>query len=104
MKYSLNSKQISNIFSNACKFRTKNISFKYLLDSDFGIAFSVGRRAGNAVLRNKFKRKARSLAFHTILPDKKIQILIHPNFSLHKKMSIKDDVQLFQLHLQNRTK
>tara|TARA_B110000263_G_scaffold125740_1_gene109417 strand:- start:24 stop:338 length:315 start_codon:yes stop_codon:yes gene_type:complete len=104
LKYSLNSKQISNIFSNACKFRTKNLSFKYLLDSEFGVAFSVGRKSGNAVLRNKFKRKTRSLACHTIFPDKKIQILIHPNFTLHKKMSIKGDIRLFQLHLQNRNK
>jgi ribonuclease P protein component len=102
LKYSLTSKQISNIFSSACKFRTKNISFKYLFNGDPGVAFSVGKRAGNAVLRNKFKRQARSLTFNALFPDNNIRILIHPNFALHKKMSIKDDIRLFQLHLQNR--
>jgi RNase P protein component len=102
LKYSLNSKQISNIFSSACKFRTKNLSFKYLLDSEPGVAFSVGKRAGNAVLRNTLKRKIRSLAFNNLFPDSNIQILIHPIFTLHKKMSIKSDMRLFKLHLQNR--
>ncbi|MDC1050917.1 ribonuclease P protein component [Candidatus Marinimicrobia bacterium] len=102
MKYSLSSKEINNVFSSTCKFRTKNLSFKYLLNSEPGIAFSVGKRAGNAVLRNKFKRKIRNLAFNTLFSNN-VQILIHPISTLHKNMSFADDFGLFQLHLQKRS-
>ena len=52
----------------AKSFTTEDLSFKYLLDEDPHLGFSVSAKYGCAVQRNLFKRRCRSL-FMRILVD-----------------------------------
>ena len=45
----------------AKSFTTEDLSFKYLLDEDPHLGFSVSAKYGCAVKRNLFKRRCRSL-------------------------------------------
>lgn len=56
-----------------------DLSFKYAPHHSAAIGFIVSKRYGNAVVRNLFKRRCRSLFYKIfIAPDAEIAIIIHP--------------------------
>ena len=99
MKSSLCAKEARNVLSNNSRFKTKNLSFKYSLSSGLGLAFSVRRQMGGAVLRNRFKRKARSLFLGGLFKDIPVHVLVHPLCKLSKQPDLIDDFILFKNHL-----
>tara|TARA_B100000579_G_scaffold421043_1_gene421404 strand:+ start:138 stop:458 length:321 start_codon:yes stop_codon:yes gene_type:complete len=99
LKRSLCAKEARNVLSSNSRFKTKNLSFKYSLSSGVGLAFSVRRQMGGAVLRNRFKRKARALFLGGLFNDVPVHVLIHPLYSLSKHPSLIDDFILFKNHL-----
>jgi len=101
LKKSLCSKEARDVLSGNNQFKTKKISFKYSPSSRLGIAFSVRRQMGGAVLRNRFKRKARALFLGGLFNSLSINILVHPLYKLNRNPSLLDDFILFKKHLIN---
>ena len=99
MKSSLCAKEARNVLSSNSRFKTKNLSFKYSLSLSLGLAFSVRRQMGGAVLRNRFKRKARSLFLGGLFKDIPVHVLVHPLYRLSKHPDLIDDFVLFKNHL-----
>ena len=99
MKNSLCAKEASDVLSSNRRFKTKNLSFKYSHSSSLGLAFSVRRQMGGAVLRNRFKRQARALFLGGLFNDVPVHVLVHPLYKLNKHPSLIDDFVLFKNHL-----
>ena len=101
MKHSLGTKEIQNILSGASRFKTKNLSFKYLLSSPSAVAFSVGRGAGSAVLRNKLKRQSRALFYGPLFQGVSLHLLVYPLGVLQKNRGILEDFKALKKHLES---
>lgn len=95
------SKDAKDILSGNNHFKTKNISFKYSPSSSLGIAFSVPRKIGGAVLRNRFKRKARAVFLGGLFCDIPVNVLVRPLYRLGADPGVLDDFVLFKNHLTN---
>ena len=63
MKFSLSSAQCAAVIKNQHKFKTSGVLFYFVLSKKPLIGFAVNKKLGNAVLRNRFKRRCRSLLF-----------------------------------------
>ncbi len=61
MKNSILNKDFKRILYNSKSLHVRDLLFYYDIDPHPGISFIVSRHAGNAVLRNKFKRRCRAL-------------------------------------------
>ena len=56
-----------------------DLSFKYVPRHPSAIGFIVSKQYGNAVVRNLFKRRCRSLFYKIFIkPDADMAIIIHP--------------------------
>ena len=99
MKGSLNAKRVGSLLSQAFSFKTNHFSFRYLGSSVPGIAFSVNRGLGTAVLRNGIKRRSRALFQGPLFDDVSLQVVVRPLADLKECKNIAHDFQLFKKHL-----
>ena len=99
MKDSLNAKGVSSLLSQAFSFKTAHFSFRYLGSSVSGIAFSINKSLGSAVLRNSIKRKSRALFRGPLFQDVPLQVVVRPLTALKKCTNISNDFQLLKKHL-----
>jgi len=99
LKSSLCAKEARCVLSSNNRFKTKNLSFKYSLSPGLRLAFSVSRKVGGAVLRNRFKRKTRALFLGGLFNGVPVHVLIHPLYKLNRRPSLVDDFVLFKNHL-----
>ena len=100
MKYSLSSQQARGVLSCSETFKTKNISFKYTFSDSLAVAFSVKRAMGPAVLRNKFKRKSRSILRGSLFKNIFIHLLVQPTSKITKEVSVLEDFGLLKKHIE----
>ena len=61
MKNSVVNKDFKRVLCNSKSLQVRDLLFYYNVNSKTGISFIVSRRTGNAILRNKFKRRCRAL-------------------------------------------
>ena len=101
MKNSLNSKQINTILSQGPSFKTKHFSFKFLCFSPSGVSFSINKRLGSAVLRNKLKRQIRPILNSQIFNNKDLQVVVRPRPSIKNIDNISKDLKLFIEHVKS---
>jgi len=99
LKYSLSAKEAQNVLKSSKQFKTKNISFKYIPSASPGLAFSVSRKAGPAVLRNKFKRQSRSIFLSSLFKGFPLFLLVRPRIKITKQNSVFEDFSLLKNHL-----
>ena len=99
MKGSLNAKRVGPLLSQAFSFKTNHFSFRYLESSVPGIAFSINRGLGAAVLRNSIKRKSRALFGGPLFQGVSLEVIVRPLASLKECKNIAHDFQLFKKHL-----
>ena len=99
MKKSLSSQEIKSLLSEGKQFRTSNLSFKYYPALRTGLAFSVPRGSGRAVLRNKLKRIARARIAGDLFSAFSFHCLVRPITGLTKQMAVANDFILFADHL-----
>ena len=55
--------QCAAVIKNQHKFKASGILFYFVLSKKSLIGFAVNKKLGNAVLRNRFKRRCRALFF-----------------------------------------
>jgi len=102
LKNSLNAQQAQAVFSCSKNFKTKKISFKYVFSDNVAVAFSIKRSMGPAVLRNKFKRKSRSILRGGLFKNSPIHLLIQPTSKITKEVSVLEDFDLLKKHIESR--
>jgi len=61
LKNSILNKEFKKVLYNSKSLHVRDLLFYYDTNTEEGVSFIVSRRTGNAVLRNKFKRRCRSL-------------------------------------------
>ncbi|MCF0232296.1 MAG: ribonuclease P protein component [Enterococcus sp.] len=81
MKLIKSKDQISELFKTGQFIKEKNLSIIYKNDQEEGVAFIAGKKLGNAVWRNKAKRRMRELVrindFNS--KDKKLLLIANKN-------------------------
>tara|TARA_Y100000590_G_scaffold439771_1_gene564251 strand:+ start:35 stop:358 length:324 start_codon:yes stop_codon:yes gene_type:complete len=102
LKDSLSAQQAQRVLSCSKGFKTKKISFKYVISDRPAIAFSIKRTAGSAVLRNKFKRQSRSILREGLFKNNPVHLLVRPTSKITKKVSVLKDFNLLKQHLEAR--
>jgi|APSaa5957512535_1039671.scaffolds.fasta_scaffold402247_1 ribonuclease P protein component len=86
MKYSLLHEEVETLLKKRVRFRTRFFLFK-TQKNKCGIcrvAFVFSRKRGNAVLRNRFKRRIRELIRRQDFKDTGLDFLCIPSGSLQK--------------------
>jgi len=96
----LSAKEAQTVLKGSKQFKTKNISFKYIPSDRPALAFSVSRKAGTAVLRNKFKRQSRSIFLSSFFKNLPLFLLVRPRIKITKQNSVFEDFSLFKNHLE----
>ena len=82
MKYSISNQEFKNTLFNSKSLLVRDLLFYYNKNT-VGISFIVSRKLGNAVLRNKFKRRCRQLFLQKQNSDLlSIQVIIKPKKNL----------------------
>ncbi len=87
------------VLGGSSRFNTKNLSFKYLSFNRKAISFSINRKQGSAVLRNKFKRQSRSIYLSSVFKNAMFLVLVRPRLGLSKNFCVFHDFHLFKQHL-----
>jgi ribonuclease P protein component len=102
LKASLNSKQITVLLSSdSFVFKTKKFSFRYLPSAFLAFSFSISRRLGSAVKRNRLKRCSRALLSGPLFDGLSFDCLIRPSVPLQELRNIREDFVEFQQYLLN---
>ena len=88
MKKSISNKDFKQILFHSKSLPIRDLLFYYAKGNQSAISFIVSRHKGNAVIRNKFKRRCRAL-FNLYLTDqlKKYQIIVKPTNVIDKRYS-----------------
>ena len=91
MKNSILNKDFKRVLYNSKSLHVRDLLFYYDIDAQPGVSFIVSRRTGNAILRNKFKRRCRSLfQKYSANQLKKYKIIIKPQKSIKNHYSWND--------------
>ena len=93
MKNSLSSKEIYFTLQQSSIFNSPSFSVRFVPRGCFKVGFSVSRRLGSAVVRNKFKRKIRALVFSCGLANLGFYLLFFPGRSLDNFRNIERDLK-----------
>ena len=72
-----------------------NLLFKYAKSSVPQIGFIVSRKYGNAIKRNKFKRRCREILYEKIKQGMPLQVIIMPKAINIKYSEIKSAINSF---------
>jgi ribonuclease P protein component len=102
LKNSLNSKQINTILSQGPSFKTEHFSFKFLCFSPSGVGFSINKKLGSAVLRNKLKRQIRSILNNQVFNNESMQVVVRPSPIIKNINNISKDLKLFIEHVRSK--
>ena len=87
MKNSIVNQDFKKILFNSKSLLVRDLLF-YYQKKNFGIAFILSRKLGNAVIRNKFKRRCRSLFLNAKQNrPEQLQVLIWPQKKLTNNYS-----------------
>ena len=97
MKNSILNREFKKILYNSKSLHVRDLLFYYDTDIQEGISFIVSRRTGNAVLRNKFKRRCRAL-FNQYSKNKlhRYKVIIKPVKPIQGHYSWKDLSRSFE--------
>ncbi len=88
MKNSILNKDFKRILYNSKSLHVRDLLFYYDINDQPGISFIVSRRTGNAVIRNKFKRRCRALfQKHSANQLQKYTIIVKPKKSIKNHYS-----------------
>tara|TARA_B100000609_G_scaffold37759_1_gene28393 strand:+ start:2238 stop:2549 length:312 start_codon:yes stop_codon:yes gene_type:complete len=91
LKNSIKDKNFKNILFASKSLKIRDLLFYYKKDNRASISFIVNKSKGSAVLRNKFKRRCRSLFFNFYNHKlKNIQIIVRPTLNLENNFSWKE--------------
>lgn len=94
MKNSILNKDFKQVLYNSKSLHVRDLLFYYETNTELGVSFIVSRKTGNAVLRNKFKRRCRALfRKHGIDKLQNYKIIIKPKKPLNNHYSW-DDLSL----------
>ena len=87
MKHSITTQDFKKILFNSKSLPVGDLLF-YYKEHKPGISFIVSKKLGNAVLRNKFKRRCRMLFFQKNKEyDKTLQIIVRPQKKIENNYS-----------------
>ena len=87
MKRSITTQDFKKILFNSKSLLVGDLLF-YYQEHKLGISFIVSKKLGNAILRNKFKRRCRMLFFQkTKVHYKTLQIIVRPQKKLENNYS-----------------
>tara|TARA_Y100001970_G_scaffold268391_1_gene359609 strand:- start:310 stop:615 length:306 start_codon:yes stop_codon:yes gene_type:complete len=79
LKYSLSAQDFKIVYNNSKKMNTGDILFMHSNTlKNAGVGFLVSKKYGNAVKRNLFKRRCRSLYIQCDFKNKKTSLIIRP--------------------------
>ena len=82
MNFSIRSSEFYGIMKKSKSLSIGDLSFKYTPHQDSAIGFIVSKHYGNAVERNLFKRRCRSLFYKIFIkPGASMAIIIRPNIT-----------------------
>ncbi len=95
MKFSISSKDFKNIFANSQSLQLGNLLFKYAESTTPQIGFVVSKKYGNAIERNKFKRRCREVLYEKIKQGMHLQVIIMPKTTNIKYSEIKSTINSF---------
>jgi ribonuclease P protein component len=83
VKHSIVNQDFKKILFNSKSLLVRDLLFYYQKNQYNGIAFIVSRKLGNAVVRNKFKRRCRFLFLNTQKNKaEQLQIVVRPKKKL----------------------
>tara|TARA_B100001175_G_C19090212_1_gene440093 strand:+ start:192 stop:500 length:309 start_codon:yes stop_codon:yes gene_type:complete len=95
LKFSISSKDFKNIFAKGQSLKTGDLLFKYIESTSPQIGFVVSRKYGNAIQRNKFKRRCREIFYEKIKQGMKLQVVIIPKDKNIDYSEIKKSINSF---------
>ena len=78
MKFSISSKDFKKIFAKSQSLQCGCLLFKYIKNSPPQVGFVVSRKYGNAVKRNKFKRRCREILYKKMKEGMQVQVIVMP--------------------------
>jgi len=97
LKNSVINKDFKRVLHNSKSLQVGDLLFYYDIHIKTGLSFIVSRRTGNAVLRNKFKRRCRSLfRSYSAKQLKNYTIIIKPTQPLQGHYSWQDLSRSFE--------
>tara|TARA_B100001029_G_scaffold179832_1_gene191432 strand:+ start:2293 stop:2616 length:324 start_codon:yes stop_codon:yes gene_type:complete len=78
LKYSLNNKEFSKLFSSHKSLFIGDLLFRYKKNNSSKLGLTVSKKYGNAIKRNLFKRRARVL-FIKYFSNHNLHLIVQPN-------------------------
>ena len=97
MKNSLSPKEFKQVFDFSKRAQCKYLTFKYAQTNISKIGFVVSKKYGNAVRRNKLKRRCRALFADNIMnKNLNISVIIFPNKQNIKYKNLSSDFLNFK--------
>ena len=80
MNFSLSSADFAHIMQSSQSLNVRDLSFRYAPSARPGLGFVVPKKYGDAVRRNLFRRRCRSLFTSTIIHNKILcSVVVRPN-------------------------
>ena len=95
MKFSISSKDFKNIFAKGQSLKIGVLLFKYIESTAPQIGFVVSRKYGNAIQRNKFKRRCREIFYEKIKLGMRLQVVVIPKDNNIDYSQIKKSINSF---------
>tara|TARA_Y100001970_G_C14166935_1_gene821867 strand:- start:1384 stop:1713 length:330 start_codon:yes stop_codon:yes gene_type:complete len=97
LKNSLSPKEFKHLFDLAKNARCKHLTFKYAKTNISKIGFVVSKKYGNAIGRNKLKRRCRELFANNIVnKNLNISVIVFPNKENIKYKNLESDFLYFK--------
>jgi len=92
LKHSLPSSEFKYLLNNSAVYKTPSLFVRYKKSSSLKIGFSISKRFGSAIERNRCKRKIRSLVCEKFPPKHTFHFSFQPRVILNKTINYKDEI------------